>query len=57
MLYYRIYDDYIDYDYYGYVDYDFSDYDLVLGPTAAKCEHGMIGSTFIDECVEDFNIG
>ena len=48
------YDDSDDYD-----DTDISvdprpDYDRVLGPTPPKCEYGMIWSTFIDECVLDF---
>ena len=28
----------------------------VLGPPADKCEDGMIWSTFINKCVEDFNM-
>ena len=35
---------------------DYYVYERVLGPTAAKCEYGMIWSTFINKCVEDFNI-
>ena len=28
----------------------------VLGPPADKCEDGIIWSTFINKCVEDFNM-